>query len=70
MKLIRNLKELKKGDTVIIKDHANFSKLGYERVVGDVFSIEIGKPIFTIKCKETNSFEKVSIENGQIFLIG
>ena len=70
MKLVKSLAELKKGDTVIVKDNASFSNLGYTRVFGDVFNIDSGKSIFTIKCKETNSIEKVSIENGQIFLIG
>ncbi|MFA6237501.1 MAG: hypothetical protein WC635_09265 [Bacteriovorax sp.] len=69
MKLIHDTDELKKGDTIIVKDQANFSSLGYAKVVGDVFDIEYGKTVFSIKCKETDSIEKVSIESGKIFLI-
>lgn len=70
MKIIRSIAELKKGDTIIVKDHSKFSALGYARVFGDVFNIDLGKPIFTIRCKETNTLENISIENGKIFLIG
>jgi hypothetical protein len=70
MKLVRSQIELKKGDTVIVKDNPNFSKLGFSKVIGDVFTIDPEKTVFTIKCKETNSLEKVSVEKDQIFLIG
>ncbi|MGZ3787851.1 MAG: hypothetical protein ACXVLQ_04975 [Bacteriovorax sp.] len=69
MKIISDINELKKGDTIIVKDHAYFEELGYRRVTGHVFNIEHGIPEFTIECEETNSFEKVSIEFGKIFLI-
>ncbi len=70
MRLITNLGELKKGDTVILKDHEFFSSLGFARVFGEVFDMAQGQSEFTIKCKETDSIEKVSIQNGKIFLIG
>ena len=69
MKLIRNLAELKKGDTVIVKDNAKFYACGFARVFGDVFSVDQGNPNFTIRCRETGSFETISIDNGTIFLI-
>ncbi len=69
MKLIQDISELKKGDSIIVKDHVFFSNLGFARVFGDVFFIEKGSPNFTIKCKETNSIEKVNVESGKIFLI-
>lgn len=69
MKIIRNIAELRKGDTVIVKDYACFEAMGYRRVSGYVFNIDLGKPNFTIKCKETDSIENVSVENGKIFLI-
>jgi hypothetical protein len=69
MKLIRELKELKKGDTVIVKDNEFFTALGFSTLSGDVFSFEKETPYFTIRCLETSSIEKVSIEEGRIFLI-
>jgi hypothetical protein len=70
MKLISTISELKKGDTIIIKDCAGFESLGFKSVRGDIFNIEPGKLSFTIRCKETDSFEKISLEDGMIFLIG
>lgn len=69
MRLINDTTELKKGDTIIVKDHANFSDLGFARVTGDVFDIEQGMTNFTIKCEETNSIEEVSMGKAKIFLI-
>lgn len=69
MKLVNDIAELKKGDTVIVKDYAIFSALGFARVFGDVFDIEIGKSNFSIKCQETNTIEKVNMKNGKVFLI-
>ena len=69
MRLISSMDELKKGDTVIVKDHAWFESLGFAKVFGDIYSIEAGGTIFTIKCEETNSIEEVNIENGKIFLL-
>ncbi|MDD4976554.1 MAG: hypothetical protein PHY93_19515 [Bacteriovorax sp.] len=69
MKMISDIAELKKGDTIIVKDYACFESLGYRKVFGEVFSIDLGNPNFIIKCKETDAFENVSIENGKIFLI-
>lgn len=70
MKIIRNITELKKGDTVIVKDYACFEALGFRSVSGNVFNIVQGMPNFTIKCNETGSIESVSVESGKIFLIG
>lgn len=69
MKLIRNIAELKKGDTVIVKDNASFHARGFSRVLGDILKIEQGKLSLTIKCKETDSLEKVNLDTGLIFLI-
>jgi hypothetical protein len=69
MKLIQNLAELKKGDTVIVKDNTKFYACGFARVFGDVFSVDQENPNFTIRCKETGSIETISIDNGTIFLI-
>lgn len=69
MKMIRDLAELKKGDTVIIKDNASFETRGFNRVTGDVYSIDPANPKFTIKCNETASIEEVSLESAKIFLI-
>lgn len=69
MKLISELAELKKGDTVIVKGHDWFEGLGHSKVFGEVFNLENGTTKFTIKCKETDSIESVSLENGKIFLI-
>lgn len=70
MKIIRDISELKKGDTIIVKGCPSFVSLGLKSISGDVFSLEPGKSNFTIRCKETDSFEKVSLEDGTIFLIG
>ena len=40
MKLINDIAELKKGDTVILKDYLTFEAKGYSRVFGDIFNIE------------------------------
>lgn len=69
MKIIRSVAELKKGDTLIVKDNEFFSELGYQAVRGDVFSFDNDSTNFSIKCKETDSIVKISIENGKIFLI-
>ncbi len=69
MKIITNLEELKKGDTVIIKNARDFERRGLMRVTGDVFTIDASGPEFTIKCKETAAIEKVNFENAKIFLI-
>jgi hypothetical protein len=69
MKIIRSVAEIKKGDTVIVKDNEFFSELGYQTVRGDVFSFDNDSSHFSIKCKETDSIVKISIENGKIFLI-
>lgn len=69
MKIITNLEELKKGDTVIIKNARDFERRGLMRVTGDVFTIDAKGPEFTIKCKETAAIEKVNFENAKIFLI-
>lgn len=70
MKIITSLAELKKGDTLIVKDNKIFAELGYASVRGDVFSFDHDSSIFSIKCKETDSIVKISIENGKFFLIG
>jgi hypothetical protein len=69
MKIIRSIVELKKGDTVIVKDNDFFAELGYEKVKGDVFSLDHDNFNFSIKCKETDSIVKINIEHGKIFLI-
>jgi len=69
MKLVSDLEELKKGDTVIIKDYSTFENRGFSRVFGDIFTIEKESTDLIIKCKETNSFEKIHFEKGKIFLI-
>lgn len=69
MKMISDISELKKGDTVIVKDQAFFEALGFAKVFGDVFTIDLEKPTFIIKCKETESFEEINIETGTIFLL-
>ena len=69
MKMICDITELKKGDTVIVKGHSWFENLGHQRVFGEVFNIENGETNFTIKCVETASIESVTLGNGKIFLI-
>ena len=69
MKMIQSISELKKGDTVIIKNSHSFESIGLNSVSGDIFEIENDKPFFTIKCKETDKFEKISLKDGIIFLI-
>lgn len=69
MKIINHIAELKKGDTVIIKNARDFEKRGLMKVTGDVFNIDLLSPEFTIKCKETSAIEKVNFDNAKIFLI-
>jgi hypothetical protein len=69
MKFIEDIKELKKGDTVIVKNCSTFISLGFNFITGDIFNIERGNTNFVIRCKETNSFEKISIDDGLIFYI-
>ncbi len=69
MKLIIEINELKKGDTIILKDYSFFEIKGFSRVYADIFEIEKESTDLVIKCKETNSFEKVHFEKGKIFLI-
>lgn len=67
MKLIESINELKKGDILIIKDNQFFSERGYSTINGEVFSFDQDKRHFSIKCRETNTIEKISIEQGKIF---
>ena len=69
MRLVREINELKKGDTILLKDYSIFEDKGFSRVFGDIFNIEKESTDFVIKCKETNSFEKVQFEKGKIFLV-
>lgn len=69
MKMIHSISELKKGDTVIVKNSHNFEAKGYKSISGDIYEIEIDNPIFTIRCKETENIEKISLKDGIIFLI-
>lgn len=69
MKLVKEMSEFKKGDTIILKDYSLFEDKGFSRFFGDIFNIEKESTGFVIKCKETNSFEKVQFEKGKIFLV-
>lgn len=69
MKVINHIAELKKGDTIIIKNARDFEKRGLMKVTGDVFTIDLSKPKITIKCNETASIEEVNFEHAKIFLI-
>lgn len=69
MKLVTHISELKKGDTLIVKDNSAFHDRGLSKVFGDIFSIDKKKTLITIKCKETESLEIINIDNGVIFLI-
>jgi hypothetical protein len=69
MKIINHLAELKKGDTVIIKNARDFEKRGLMKITGDVFNIDHLKPEFTIKCKETSAIERINFDNAKIFLL-
>jgi hypothetical protein len=69
MKLIENIIELKKGDYIIIKDNKYFASLGFSKVSGEVFLFDADKEHFTVKCKESNSIEKIKNGDGKIFLI-
>jgi hypothetical protein len=69
MKLIENILDLKKGDCIIIKDNTYFASLGFSKVTGEVFLFDSDKENFSIKCKESNSIEKIKKDDGKIFLI-
>ncbi len=67
--MISDIIELKKGDTIIVKDYARFELMGFTKINGDVFSIEEDTKNITIKCMETDTFESINIESGKIFLM-
>lgn len=69
MKFINDISELKKGDTIIVKDNAGLCERGFSKVLGDILYIEKGKSNFVIKCKETNSLESINLDTGLIFLL-
>ena len=69
MRMIKDVTELKKGDSIIVKDNPSFVSLGFKSIRGDIFTIEPGKLHFTIRCKETDKLEQISLEEGVIFLI-
>lgn len=70
MKVILNLKELKKGDTVIIKHAKEFDERGLMRITGDVFELESKDPhTFTIKCLETKEIEKIFFSQVKVYLV-
>jgi hypothetical protein len=69
MKMIKNIDELRKGASVIVKDCPFFEAQGFTKISGDVFEIQKGNNHFTLKCRETESIEKITIESGKIFLL-
>ncbi|MBC7540178.1 MAG: hypothetical protein H7281_15240 [Bacteriovorax sp.] len=69
MKLINDITELKKGDTIIVKGNASLLARGFSKVLGDILLIEKGKLNFTLKCKETDSLESINLDTGLVFLI-
>lgn len=69
MKFIENIKELKKGDSLIIKDNKYFSSQGFTTIKGEVFSFDDDKKHFSIKCIERNSIDRIEIDDGKIFFI-
>lgn len=69
MKIINHISELKKGDTIIVKNARDFERRGLMKVTGDVFTIDFSRPQLTIKCNETASIEVVNIDSAKIFLI-
>jgi hypothetical protein len=69
MKLIENINELKKGDSIIIKDNSYFLSQGLSKVKGEVFLIDKDHDLLTVKCTESNSIERVSLTDGKFFLV-
>lgn len=69
MKIIRNLSELKKNDTIIIKNNKSFLILGYQKIIGTVFLIKDDNKKFSIKCKETGFIENIEFGDGDVFLL-
>ncbi len=69
MKIITDLHDLKKGDTVIVVNGSEFEQRGFRRVTGDIFNIDAKKPQFTIKCLETKEIERVNFIGAKVFLI-
>lgn len=67
MKIITDLQDLKKGDSVIIKNSESFEKRGFQRISGDVFNIDSTE--LTIKCFETNEIEKINFLGAKVYLI-
>lgn len=69
MKLVSDIEELKKGDTIIVKDSKWFDELGFVRVTGDIYSIDKSNHKIQIQCVETDSIEEFYLQNGKVFLI-
>lgn len=66
MKIITDLHDLKKGDSVIIKYSEEFEKNGLSRISGDIFHIT--HPEFTIMCAETKELEKIDFKRVKVYL--
>ena len=69
MKLISDIDELKKGDTIIVKDSKWFDERGLARVTGDIYSIDKSNFKIQIQCVETDSIEEFALNNSKVFLI-
>jgi hypothetical protein len=67
MKIITDLHDLKKGDSVIIKYSEKYDKKGHSRISGDIFYIT--HPEFTIKCIETEEIEKIDFNGVKVYLV-
>ena len=69
MKLISDIEELKKGDTIIVKGSKWFDDKGLMRVTGDIYSINKSNFKIKIQCVETDSIEEFFLNNSKVFLI-
>jgi hypothetical protein len=69
MKLVENIKDLKKGDTLIVKDNEFFSQQGYTKICGEVFLLNNEEQSLLLRCQETNTIEKIYLSDGKIFSI-
>lgn len=66
MKLIRDIKELTKGQKVRVTDNEIFDIMGYEEVTGTVFVLNPNRDSFSILCDQTGAIELVTLKDSVI----
>lgn len=62
------LQDLKKGQKVSVTGNEIFKMMGYEKVTGKVFLVNLQRNSFSIQCDQTGAIELVDMGDGEVEL--